>query len=171
MSLLPPAPPHLLASIPGGVDGVRATLKLMCRLTREARQDPAIKTLADTIVAPLPSGDFRAQRDALFFWVKRHIKYVRDIRDVETLSTPERTLRVGTGDCDDMAVLLASLFEAVGNRTRFKALGFKGGNYEHVVAQAQAKTRSGWLTYDPTVPYAVPGWHPPDATRYMLAHV
>lgn len=169
MSLLPPAPPFLLASIPGGVDGVRATLKLMTRLTREARKDARIKTLADSIVSTVPSGDFKAQCSALFYWVKRNIKYVRDVRDVETVSTPARTLTSHTGDCDDMSVLLASLFEAIGNKTRFVALGFKGGNYEHVVMQA--RVGAGWVTFDPTVSYSTPGWNPPDATRQMVAHV
>lgn len=141
----------------------------MRTLTLAARKDPGIKTLADSIVRTAPSGDFAAQNAAVFQWVKRHIKYVRDIRDVETVSTPQRTLQARTGDCDDMAVLIASLLEAIGNKSRFVALGFNGGEYEHVVAQVRMGTN--WVTLDPTVAYAYPGWHPPQETRRMTVHV
>lgn len=141
----------------------------MRELTIAGRKDPSIKTLADSIVRSAPSGDFSAQNAAVFNWVKRNIKYVRDIRDVETVSTPQRTLKARTGDCDDMAVLIASLLEAIGNKTRFVALGFNGGDYEHVVAQARMGPH--WITLDPTVSYAYPGWHPPDETRRMTVHV
>lgn len=148
---------------------MRATLRTMRDLTLASRKDPAIKTLADSIVRTAPSGDFSAQNAAVFNWVKRHVKYVRDIRDVETVSTPQRTLQARTGDCDDMAVLIASLLEAIGNKTRFVALGFNGGDYEHVIAQARMGPH--WITLDPTVSYSFPGWHPPGETRRMVAHI
>lgn len=169
MSLYPTAPPYTLAALPGGVAGIRETLRVMRRLTLAARKDPAIKTLADRIVQPAPSGDFGAQLKCVFAWVKKHIKYVRDIRDVETVSTPERTLREQTGDCDDMAIVVAALLEAVGFKTRFLALGFDSGEYEHVIAQALLGTR--WISLDPTVSYATAGWHPPNETRRMVVHV
>lgn len=169
MNLYPTPDPSRIYIIPGGVAGVRATLKIMQRLVRQGRKDPGVVTLVERVVHPCPANDTRCEIAAIFQWVKTHIRYMRDIRDVEKINTAERTLRVGTGDCDDMAVLLASMLEAAGNKTKFLVVGFASGEYEHVVTQVRLGL--GWMTLDPTVKHATLGWIPPGITRKMEAHV
>jgi len=52
---------------------------------------------------------------AIGYWVSTNIKYVSDplIEDEYTVP-PDETLRVMAGDCDDFAVLLATLYRSVG---------------------------------------------------------
>lgn len=169
MSPLPARLPATLAAIPSGVDGVRATLKAMVKLTKAGRRDVGVIQLARSIVLPLPARDYRGQVHNLFHWVKQHIRYVNDPRDVETVSTPGATLSMQSGDCDDMAVLLASLLEAIGHRTRFAALGFDGEAYSHVITET--KLGEAWLALDPTVPTSTVGWKPPNPTRRMQADI
>ena len=50
-------------------------------------------------------------------WVARNIHVVYDPRGVEYIQTPEALLNSRTGDCDDIAVLIAALLQSVGFRT------------------------------------------------------
>lgn len=174
--------PHVLGEIPAGLGGVRATLKLMVKLVRAYRTDADLRTLAVQLTNECPERSLTCEYTVLQHYVRDHIRYVRDVRDVETLQTPKTTLRLGAGDCDDQAVLLASLLEAVGASTRFEALGVRGGGYSHVISAVQAgRSRSGdevWVPLetifraDPVTGVSIePGWIPPDTTRCMLAHV
>lgn len=165
------ADPSKLYAIPDGVEGVRATLRHMRSLVLEGRKLPAVRALAESITRYLPPKDGRAEINAVFNWIKANIRYVRDIRNVETLSTVERLLRVRTGDCDDMAVLAAALLESIGFRTRFAALGFHGGEYSHVIAEVKLGTANSWIPMDCTVGSSYLGWYPQNTTRRMVYHV
>ncbi len=48
------------------------------------------------------------------YWVAHNIAYIDDPHGVEYLGYAHETLGIGGGDCDDIAVLMASLYEAVG---------------------------------------------------------
>ncbi len=142
----------------------------MVRLARDGKKDPGVRAVACEITSSLRGKDYAAEVYALFNWTKRNIRYVRDVRDVETLQTPRRTLEQRSGDCDDQAILLSALLESIGHRTRFAALGFKEAPpFEHVVAQT--KMGPHWVTLDTTVEYSTVGWFPPNVRRCMLARV
>ncbi|WP_135606082.1 transglutaminase family protein [Methanococcoides sp. NM1] len=55
---------------------------------------------------------------SLFEHVKNEIKYMSDPRGEDYWATPDETLKVYAGDCDDSAILLSSLIEAIGGSTR-----------------------------------------------------
>ena len=77
------------------------------------------------------------------------IQYVRDVRGVETIATPIKTLEFRQGDCDDQAVLLASLLEAIGHPTRFVAMKQTTfGPYVHVYTET--KIGSKWYPLETT---------------------
>lgn len=141
----------------------------MVKIVRTWRKDPGIWKLSRTIVHSVPAKDFSGQVNRLFHWVKQNIRYVHDVRDVETLATPQATLEVQSGDCDDMATLLASLLESVGHPTRFVALGFDNDNFSHVLTETRLGSK--WVSLDPTVATATVDWKPRDATRVMILHV
>ncbi|MDK2831898.1 MAG: hypothetical protein PWQ75_1650 [Methanolobus sp.] len=54
----------------------------------------------------------------LFDDTKENIQYISDPRGKDLWSTPGETITVGAGDCDDYAILLASLIEAIGGTSR-----------------------------------------------------
>lgn len=97
-----------------------ATLR---RIVLEYGRDPRVATLAVQIVrgdrsvwrkrSPMRAEprEYKKQAAALLAWVQTHIYYVNE--PGERLQSPEYTLRVGYGDCDDMAILLASFYEAL----------------------------------------------------------
>lgn len=150
-----------------GQAAVRETLKVMLRLWRQARKEPRIRDCASDIIAELPGKCFHAEITYLYLFVRNSIRYQADIVDVETIQTPWETLARGYGDCDDQALLLASLLGSVGHRTRFKAVGFAPFELTHVYAQ----TLSGnnWLSVDTTEPQCV-GWESPGIVNSLIIY-
>ncbi|MEM4571040.1 MAG: transglutaminase domain-containing protein, partial [Desulfurococcaceae archaeon] len=54
---------------------------------------------------------------AIASWVSENVKYVSDPYGIEYPADPRETLKARAGDCEDFAVLLASLYRAVGLRS------------------------------------------------------
>lgn len=164
------AAPFILESLPPGVDGVRKTLRYMVALVRKYKTDDTVRRTAQEITRNLESHDNTGELYSLQHFVRDRIRYVRDIHRVETVQTAVQTLKRGSGDCDDKAVLLATLLASIGFATRFWALGFEpGGPYSH--AMLEARLGRGWIPLETIVPGAEPGWHPPNPVRLMPAHV
>lgn len=167
-------PPHVqlsgtLHAIPEGVPGIRTTVRTMRRLVNEYRVHPAIISAARSIVFNEPAKDEAAEACALFQWVRDHVRYVRDVLGVETLSTPVITLKTRSGDCDDQSTLLATLYESIGYPTRFIVTGYtKPDMYEHVYLQVYSGDE--WISCDPTEPEPW-GWEAEDAVAVMIEDV
>lgn len=157
----------VLVNIGEGRHGTIQTLRVMTAYVRQFKKDPQIRRKAIELTSHLPQKDFAGEIAALFVYVRDSIRYVQDVTDVETLHTPPDVLRIGAGDCDDKSVLLASLLESIGHPTRFKAIGFAPGDYQHVYVQ----TRLGapWVSLDATEMHGV-GWEPRSFTDFILSH-
>jgi hypothetical protein len=65
------------------------------------------------------------EAEAIHEWVKNHVDYVGDPDKAEMLSDPVWMIQRG-GDCDDMAVLAGALLGALGHKTYFAAVKWKG---------------------------------------------
>lgn len=153
-----PNPVATLRAIPDGAAGVSQTLNLMAHFTREYRVNPDIRSLAVSLVRNLPAKDSIAEIINVFEYVRDNIRYTADVRDVETVSTPDTILSTGVGDCDDMSLLIATLLESIGFNTRFVAIGLsEPGYFEHVVAQVALN--GNWITLDATE-RVLAGWQP-----------
>lgn len=159
---------YQLSYIPSGISGVRATLRAMSSIVKTYKKAPAIRELALKIVSEVPEKKWRAEADAVFKWVQRNIRYVKDIRGVETLHTPIQLIRLGQGDCDDMSILSASLLEALGHPTRFCAVGVNGQPFSHVFSQT--KIAGKWVTLDCTMKTFSLGQTPQKITCHIVHH-
>lgn len=137
--------------IPPGSNGTRVTLAIMSKLTNEAKKRLAIRTLAQSLVRNNRQKDYAGEVRDLHRFVRDSLRYVRDVRGVETLQIPEKTLEFGGGDCDDKALLLASLLESVGHPTRFVAVGFAPDSYAHVYVET--KIGEKWVPLETTEPW------------------
>lgn len=174
--------PYRHGTIPDGRAGVRATLAIMADLTQRYRAHPLVRVSAQNLIDDCASRDALCWVTALHAFVRDGIRYVPDVRDVETIQTPDYTLEKRQGDCDDQSVLLASLLESIGFETRFCAIGVRGGPFSHVSSQVKLgrgwvnletilpTLREQWSTYNAGDPTPI-GWFPPDATCHMLERV
>jgi transglutaminase-like putative cysteine protease len=158
LNFAPEYAPQSEIQIPPGREGVIETLRIMRRLVREWKKHPAVRNRTLEVLNFAPSKEWLGEIERIFFFVRDHIRYTLDVNGIEVLQTPERTLLLGHGDCDDKAVLLASMLESVGHPTRFHAIGEQPGELTHVFVE----TRVGddWFALDPTEAEADIGWSP-----------
>jgi hypothetical protein len=106
--------------------------------------DPlAVRATAVRIVAPYANRypwNWH-QAAAIFEFVKAEVSYVPDPRGIDYVASPTETLEVGGGDCDDHAVLLSSLYEAVGIPTRVVLC--RSNRRRHVLCQVDFGRQHG----------------------------
>lgn len=156
-----------LAEVSDGIAGVRQTLRLMSRIVRYYKSQPEIRDVAISLTGQLAGKDFVSEVATIFVYVRDSVRYIMDVDDMETIQTPDVTLSLRAGDCDDKSVLLATLLSSIGHPTRFHAVGFSPNVLEHVFVETKVGTR--WVALDATEPYDM-GWAPPDAVENYLEH-
>lgn len=157
-----------LKGIPSGVGGVIATLDEMVKLARSGRRALPIRLAALNAVSEVPGKSYREEARAIQHYVRDRIRYVKDIRDTETLSAPEQTLEFGQGDCDDKSTLVAAMLESIGHPTRFVAVAFRHGIYEHVYVET--KIGRNWISVETTEPVDF-GWEPRGVVSRIVRNV
>lgn len=161
-------PPSLLLPLPDSALGTRETLKHMRKLVWKGKQDPALRDRANTIVLGLAGKEWAQQVEAVFNWVRKNVRYTLDTNDWEVIQSPELTLKLGYGDCDDFCILLATLLEHLGYSTAFAALGFGDiGTFSHVIVFAELEGELPPMALDATESNPA-GWLPPGITCSML---
>lgn len=143
---------YTLEQIPAGRAGTDATVRRMAELVNQALADQAVRMVALRILQThqAPPGDQLQTAGTLYEWVKQQIRYVRDPVGLETVQSPEVTLQLRAGDCDDSTTLIAALATAVGLRVRFVTVGPHQDAMQHVYAQLLVN--GAWLNADTTTP-------------------
>lgn len=137
-----------LKGLPFGRAGIKATLKEMVKIVKASASNITIRELAFSIVENVPAKCWQCEAIAIMNFVRNNIRYTRDIHGIETIATPEATLRYRQGDCDDMVVLAASLLQAIGHPTRFVAVGFHNKPISHVYLET--KIGNTWASMELT---------------------
>lgn len=137
----------------------------MAAFVKRYKVDPSIRMLAQQITRGLKSHDELAEVTALQHFVRDRIRYVKDVDGVETLQAPPYTLKMQSGDCDDKAILLATLLGSVGYPAQFIALGFNGRDFTHVLTAVKLGTR--FIPLETIVNGAEPGWFPKGANPVL----
>ena len=162
MFLAPEIPAsYTRTSISDGEAGIFDTLALMRRMVNDFKTNPGIRQAALNVTFMTPAQDDASEVEALFTFVRDYIRYTKDVYGIETLQTPDKTMAMRVGDCDDQTVLLASLLESIGYPTRFVIEGYQdNGPWEHVYLETCLLGE--WIALDPTEQVAM-GWQPPDA--------
>jgi hypothetical protein len=145
--------------IPSGDAGTVATVRIMVRLARADAAHPLVRSMAAKIVQPASGRDGVAQAGMIRRWLGEHIAFLRDPAGTELLHTPVRLLAmIGAArtihvDCDDAAILGASLGKAVGLLSRFVVVGFRSPTapYQHVWTELSNPVGSPrWVELDIT---------------------
>lgn len=141
-----------LEDIPAGEAGTDLTVKRLVQLVQMSETRPDIRLVALQIVnsANIPGRDKLAIAGAIHRFVKGRIRYVNDPIGIETVQQPEITLKLGAGDCDDQAALVAALARAVGIPARFAVIGQTPEQFKHIFTELQIN--GSWLPADTTSP-------------------
>lgn len=156
-----------LQAIPDGKAGTVATLKIMKEVTKAGKATLPVRNLAVSLIGHLAQKDYFNEIKSLHRFVRDQIRYVKDIRGIETVQTPDVTLAIRAGDCDDKSVLLAALLESIGHPTRFVAIGFKPDDFVHVYVETRIGT--SWVPVETTEPVEV-GWSPKGVVSRLVVY-
>ena len=102
-------------------------LKFLRNLVMQRGRDPRIASLCIDIFkkAGAKPRDFKGQLSALLKWVQTNVYFCPEA--AERIQDPIFTMTRGFGDCDDSAVLLATLAESCRMTWRFVIAGIQGG--------------------------------------------
>ncbi|MGH8337781.1 MAG: transglutaminase-like domain-containing protein [Gammaproteobacteria bacterium] len=157
-----------LSGIPDGPAGSLATMRAMRLLVRDAVRDPQQRVRETALGILRGVNSFADQARAIQAWVQNNIEYRRDPPDVELVQTPQVTLQLRAGDCDDFSVLTAALLQATGHPAQFIAVGLDGGPLSHVLVQTLIGSK--WIAVETIQPKAL-GWMPPGVTSYYIQKV
>lgn len=127
------------------------TVRAMKALVIRGRRNMALRRLVEQICANLAEGDYTGEVLAINNFVKQRVRYMRDIDGVELVKTPEETLRSGSGDCDDIATVLATLLTLAGNPVNFVIAAFQvvGGQPQFSHVFVEVMTPNGPIVLDP----------------------
>lgn len=112
----------------------------MVSLVRDGARDQFIIDAARLLIRNLGERDYKSQAQAIRSYVAERLRFVRDPKGVELLTTPRQLLAdiqhrsYTMGDCDDAATLSATLLTCIGFPCRFEAVAFFSPKapYQHV---------------------------------------
>jgi transglutaminase-like putative cysteine protease len=158
-------PPMYSAPIPDGDAGVAQTITYMKSLLYSPVGVKSFRVRQAALEAVRGVERGQPEIDSVFNWVRDNIEFRGEFN--ETLQSPEATLNLGAGDCDDQSMLTAALLASLGYETRFRTVALRGSEneYSHVYAEVRDKQTGQWMSLDTTVESAYPGWEPDDVVR------
>ena len=149
-------------------------MRFLRQVSSQAGQNPEIATLCVDIFRSqnIPPRAYKKQAEALLKWVQQNIYYVNEPQ--ERLCEPMYTLKVGYGDCDDMALLLGAMCESVKLEYRYVLAGkcngkidrwiegepYKEGEWSHIylIIGYPPFRPQKWVYAEPTLQTAQLGW-------------
>ena len=137
-------PDIFTTTIGKGAQGTRETLRIMAGMVRRASAMELFREFAQMF----PNAQSVEE-------IRKYYQYTPE--DIETLYAPEYQLYLFihtgkfTGDCDDIAMMYAAIFNVLGLPTRLVAMKTKRHDPEflHVVVETLENNR--WKRFDPTV--------------------
>jgi hypothetical protein len=168
----PLSPPQIyLGYIPKGYPGTKRTVEHIQALIRAGAKDFYVRQKAIDILLEkgIKPKDYLGEIKALFEWVQGNVRYTKDPFRVEVLHSARRMLELRAGDCDDMAILLGAILEAIGHPVRLVLVGpdpLRPSLFTHVYLEAYYKGR--WIPLDPTMPHPM-GWAPRAFVKKVIA--
>lgn len=146
---------QIKAPLQRGIAGTKTTLETMAFFVQRDHSDPFVRALAVEIVRQCPGHGFKCEVESLFRFVRDFITYRRDPYDCEMVQDARRCVFNRAGDCDDKAILFATLAASVGHRVRFGLLSNKRDDYSHVFVELYANGK--WIPFDPSQEKFIPG--------------
>jgi transglutaminase-like putative cysteine protease len=141
-----------LSEISSGEAGTDQTVGIIQSLVSDALSRSQIRLFTISILdrANYPGHDVRAAAEIIYNWVSQNIKFVDDPIDLETVQSPEVTVRLKAGDCDDHVALLSAMLQSIGIPVRYVVIGSDRESFSHIYIEALISGK--WTSIDSTIP-------------------
>jgi len=114
--------------------------------------------------------DWLGEVSALSEHIKNNVRYTLDTFGMDTYRTPDRTLELAIGDCDDMTALAGAVLQAVGYPVWIKIIQTRGNEDFHhiyVLTAVPPQNPKKYIAVDPTQNFGC-GWEPGDIVRQRI---
>lgn len=124
----------------GGLAGNYETTEYMKGIVKNFKGNPLVRRLAMYAVQGLASHAYVDEALSIGRFVQKNVRYVQDPPALEQLTTPDTLAdqilrgRVAQGDCDDMALLIATMLASIGHEPLFRMVRYHGssGPFQHI---------------------------------------
>jgi hypothetical protein len=132
----------------------------------QGTRDPQVYALAREVLTrkkgdewAVDEKDHLGEVKALYWEVRKRVRYTWDPTDYDAFQTPRKTLALKAGDCDDFVSLLGALLRSVGHKVRSRIVQTQGETtWNHIYLAVLVNGK--WMALDPTVKNE-PGWEVP----------
>lgn len=151
---------YTLREIPGGLAGTDETVRQIGEHVQNDLKRLAVRLTASRLIqsAGVQSKDHLGEARAIYGWIARNIRYQKDPIGIEMVQSPEVTLRLRYGDCDDHVALVVAMALSVGIPARFRVIGYSQDNLVHIFPELLIDGK--WIAADTTEPQKGFGWRP-----------
>jgi hypothetical protein len=148
----PSGQPSYRTPLLSGEAGTAQTIRLMRQLVDSALSDSSFIRQAKDIVRGVPAYDEMGEVQAVYNWIQRNIRFTKDPLTKETLYPPQELLKIRSGDCDDISMLLGAMLLALGYPARLVTIAANASDpneFSHVYVEAEIPPGSGnWVAAD-----------------------
>lgn len=148
-----------------GDAGTAQTIKLMRQLIDRDLSSSSFVRFAKDLVRNVPAHDDWSEVETIYNWVLQNIRFTKDPLTKESLYPPSELLKIKSGDCDDISMLLGALYLAVGYPARLitvAANAQSADEFSHVYIEVEVPPGSGnWVAADAARPGAQFAVQPP----------
>jgi hypothetical protein len=79
--------------------------------------DINLRAHANSIISDCESNDIECQINSIYRHIVENYNYLSDPVGTELIQSPEETIQIGGGDCEDLTILYMSLLENIGIKT------------------------------------------------------
>lgn len=79
--------------------------------------DSELRAYANSIISDCDSEDRECQINAIYRHIVENYNCVNDSGDIGSIQTPQETIQLKEGDCEDLSILINSLLENIGIKT------------------------------------------------------
>ena len=86
-------------------------------ISKIVMNDIELRAYANSIINECKSGSTECQVNAIYRHIVENYNYLSDPVGTELIQTPQETIQIGGGDCEDLSILLNSLLENIGINT------------------------------------------------------
>jgi hypothetical protein len=171
-----PVPEGMVLKV-ANVRSLDQRVKYIRQMIQKGRNDPRIRALSVKIVSKkcgkkhcIDEKDYVSEVKAIFDWVRKNVRYVRDSYDRDTFQHPVRTIQFGGGDCDDYSIVLASMLQAIGYPVRLRVIKTHAAqDWNHIYIQVGIPPGDPqkWMDLDGSENRPA-GWAPPDSMIHKV---
>ena len=152
---------------------IHSRVAAITEIIRQWGESPAFRQVAGLILSRrcgVPSGadgkwcvaeqDWDGEAEALFNEVRKRIRYLRDPPGRDTFSSPDHTILIRSGDCDDMTIILATLLRCAGVedialrvvQTRDPQTKKPAPDWDHIYVVCDPGSTGKWIALDASQP-------------------